>query len=77
MLLEQTAQSGNEVVGEAYDIAAYYLKRTGFIQDSARINDHLLEIICEMFRAGDRNKIRLANRAITKFGRRRSMRAAS
>jgi hypothetical protein len=70
MLVEQGVQVANvEVVGEAYDIAANYLKKTGAIKDTALINDRLLEIIYQMFNAGDRNRLRLANKAISKFER--------
>ena len=44
MLVERNVQILNvEVVGEAYDIAAYYLRKTGQIADSGRIDDRLLE----------------------------------
>jgi len=33
-----------DVVGEAYDIAAHYLKKTGQIADSVLINEQLLEV---------------------------------
>ena len=70
MLVEHTMQVANvEVVGEAYDIAANYLKRTGAMKDTALIDDRLLEIIYQMFNAGDRNRLRLANKAISKFER--------
>jgi hypothetical protein len=35
--------------------------------DSVRTNDRLLEIIVQMFRRGEINAIRLANRAIARF----------
>jgi hypothetical protein len=70
MLVEQNVQVANvEVVGEAYDIAANYLKKSGAMKDTALINDRLLEIIYKMFNAGDRNRLRLANRAISRFER--------
>ena len=70
MLVEHTMQVANvEVVGEAYDIAANYLKKTGAMKDTALIDDRLLEIIYTMFNAGDRNRLRLANKAISKFER--------
>jgi hypothetical protein len=70
MLVEQNVQVANvEVVGEAYEIAANYLKKSGAMKDTALINDRLLEIIYKMFNAGDRNRLRLANRAISKFER--------
>ena len=74
MLVERNVQVMNvEVVGEAYDIAAYYLKKTGAMEDTSIIHDRLLEIIYTMFNAGERNRIALANRAITKFERRRQV----
>jgi hypothetical protein len=70
MLVEQDVQVANvEVVGEAYDIAANYLKKTGAMKDTALIDDRLLEIIYKMFNAGDRSRLRLANKAISKFER--------
>jgi hypothetical protein len=74
MLVEHTMQVANvEVVGEAYDIAANYLKKTGAMKDTAFIDDRLLEIIYKMFNAGDRNRLRLANKAISKFERSREV----
>jgi hypothetical protein len=70
MLVERNVHVLNvEVVGEAYDIAANYLKKTGAIPDSPLINDRLLEIIYKMFHGGDRNRLRLANLAISRFQR--------
>jgi hypothetical protein len=70
MLVEHNVQVVNvEVVGEAYDIAANYLKKTGAMKDTSLINDRLLEIIYKMFNAGDRNRLHLANKAISKFER--------
>ena len=72
MLVERNVQVMNvEVVGEAYDIAANYLKKTGLIDDLPMVHDRLLEIIYTMFNAGERNKLMLANKAIMKFERRR------
>ena len=70
MLVERNVHVMNvQVVGEAYDIAAYYLKKTGAMEDTSIIHDRLLEIIYKMFNAGDRNRLRLANLAISKFQR--------
>ena len=70
MLVEHNVQVANvEVVGEAYDIAANYLKKTGAMKDTALIDDRLLEIIYKMFNAGDRSRLLLANKAISKFKR--------
>jgi hypothetical protein len=74
MLVERNVQVMNvEVVGEAYDIAAYYLKKTGVIEDVPMIHDRLLEIVYAMFCAGERNKLVLANKAIGKLERRRQI----
>ena len=68
MLVERGLQVMNvEVVGDAYAIASNYLRKTGAIADSMATNDALLEIIIEMFHRGEYNKIRLANRAISRF----------
>lgn len=72
MLVERGVQVLNvEVVGDAYDIAANYLKKTGAMKDTPLIDDRLLEIIYKMFSSGDRNTIRLANKAIGNFERSR------
>jgi hypothetical protein len=44
-----------------------YLHRTGAISDTIATNDRLFELIVEIFQRGEYNKIRLANKAITKF----------
>ena len=68
MLVERGLQVMNvEVVGDAYAIASNYLRRTGAISDTIATNDRLLELIVEIFQRGEYNKIRLANKAITKF----------
>jgi hypothetical protein len=68
MLVERGLQVMNvEVVGDAYAIAANYLRRTGAIPDSYLTNDRLLELIVQMYHRGEGNKIRLANRAIGSF----------
>jgi hypothetical protein len=68
MLVERGLQVMNvEVVGDAYAIAANYLRRSGAITDTLATNDRLLEIIVTMFERGEFNRIRLANKAIAKF----------
>ena len=68
MLVERGLQVMNvEAVGDAYAIAANYLRRTGAIPESLATNDRLLEVIVELFHRGENNKIRLANRAISQF----------
>ena len=68
MLVERGLQVMNvEAVGEAYAIASNYLRRTGAIADTIATNDRLLEIIVGMFHRGEYNRLRLANKAISKF----------
>jgi hypothetical protein len=68
MLVERGLRVMNvEVVGDAYAIASNYLRRSGAIADSFVTNERLLEIIVEMFQAGEMNRLRLANKAIAKF----------
>ena len=68
MLVERGLRVMNvEVVGDAYAIAANYLRRTGAIADSFATDERLLQIIVEMFQQGEFNRIRLANKAIAKF----------
>jgi hypothetical protein len=68
MLIERGLQIMNvEVVGEAYAIASNYLRKTGAVPDTLATNDRLLELIVEIFHRGEYNKIRLANKAISKF----------
>jgi hypothetical protein len=68
MLVERGLQVINvETVGGAYAIASHYLRKAGLIPDTYVTNDQLLEIIVGIFRHGEYNKIRLANKAITQF----------
>ena len=68
MLVERGLQVMNvEAVGDAYAIASDYLRRTGAITDTIATNDRLLEIIVGMFHRGEYNRLRLANKAISKF----------
>ncbi len=68
MLVERGLQVMNvEVVSDAYAIASNYLRRTGAIADTFATNERLLEIIVQLFQRGEFNKIRLANKAISKF----------
>ena len=68
MLVERGLQVLNvEVVGDAYAIASNYLRKSGAIAASIATNDRLLEIIVDLFHRGEYNKIRLANKAISKF----------
>ena len=68
MLVERGLQVMNvEAVGDAYAIAANYLRRSGAIPDTLATNDRLLEIIVQMFQRGEFNRLLLANKAIAKF----------
>jgi hypothetical protein len=68
MLVERGLRVMNVgVVGDAYAIASNYLRRSGAISGALATNDRLLKIIAELFQHGERNKIRLANKAIAKF----------
>jgi hypothetical protein len=68
MLVERGLQVMHvEVVGDAYAIASNYLRRTGAIADTIVTNDVLLDTIMAMFRGGEFNRIKLANKAIAKF----------
>jgi hypothetical protein len=68
MLVERGLQVMDvEVVGDAYAIASNYLRKAGAISDTLATNDRLLEIINDLFRRGEFNKIRLANKAIAQF----------
>jgi hypothetical protein len=68
MLVERGLQVMNvEVVGDAYAIAANYLRKSGAIPDGLATNEALIQIIVELFHRGEYNKIRLANKAIAKF----------
>jgi len=68
MLVERGLQVMNvEVVGDAYAIASNYLRRSGAMPDNLITNDRLLGLIVQMFRRGEFNKLRLANKAIAAF----------
>jgi hypothetical protein len=68
MLVERGIQVMNfEVVGDAYAIAANYLRKTGAIADTLVTDERLLRIIVRMFQNGEFNRLRLANKAITEF----------
>jgi hypothetical protein len=56
-----------DVVSGAYVIAANYLKRTGRIPREVDLHLPLFDSIVEDFRAGNRKKLRLANRAIARI----------
>ena len=60
---------------EAYAIAANYLCRKGAIRNHPATDEQLLAIVVYLFRCGEFNKIRLANKAIQKFESLESARA--
>ena len=68
MLVERGLRVLNvEAVGDAYAIAANYLRRSGAIADSFTTNERLLGIVVQLFERGELNRIKLANKAIAKF----------
>ena len=68
MLVERGMRVLNvEVVGDAYAIASNFLRKTGVIADSLSTDDRLLELIVTMFHRGEQNKLKLANKAISRF----------
>jgi hypothetical protein len=74
MLVERGLQVMNvEVVGDAYAIASNYLRKSGVIADTFSTNEPLLELIVQMFQRGEMNKLRLANKAISRFEARESV----
>jgi hypothetical protein len=56
-----------DVVGDAYHIAANYLKATGQLSGDVDIHQPLLDSIVDDFRSGKMNRLVLANRAIARF----------
>lgn len=68
MLVERELQAVNvELLSDSYAIAANYLRRSGAIPDTLVTDERLLEIIIKLLQHGEFNKIRLANKAITRF----------
>jgi hypothetical protein len=55
------------VVEGAYEIAAHYLKATGLMPQDVNFHQPLFDFIVGDFRAGRRNKLVLANRAIAQI----------
>lgn len=70
MLVERFSQDGNEVIGEAYMIAANYLDKVGALPRSFVIHEPLLNLILKRFEQGHTNKIWLANKAISEYQKR-------
>ena len=68
MLVERGVRVMNMgVVGDAYAIAANFLRRSGALPDNLVTDERLLAIVVQMFHRGEVNKIRLANKAIARF----------
>ena len=68
MLVERGLRVMNvELVGDAYAIASNYQRKSSAITETSATIEPLLEIIVQMFHRGEFNKIRLANKAISKF----------
>ncbi|HEV7636451.1 MAG TPA: hypothetical protein VGO54_13540 [Bradyrhizobium sp.] len=68
MLVERGLRVMNvEVVGDAYAIASNYLRRCGAIPDSFATNERLLQIVVDLFQQGEFNRIKLGNKAITRY----------
>ncbi|HEY0423870.1 MAG TPA: hypothetical protein VGC82_11155 [Rhodopila sp.] len=68
MLVERGLRVMNvEVVGDAYAIASNYLRRSGAIPDSFATNERLLQIVVDLFQQGEFNRIKLGNKAITRY----------
>ena len=78
MLVERGLQAMNvELVSEAYAIAANYLRRSGAIPDTLVTDERLLEVIIKLIQHGEFNKIRLANKAISRFQAESEVRAVA
>jgi len=56
-----------DVVRDAYDIAWDYLDRTGAIANPEAAHGELLASLMAMYNTGNRNKLVMANKAITGF----------
>lgn len=68
MLVERGVRVMNMgLVGDAYAIAANYLRRAGALPDNLITDERLLAIIVRLFHGGEVNKLRLANKAIAEF----------
>ncbi|MGO3930768.1 hypothetical protein NP284_20945 [Rhodopseudomonas pseudopalustris] len=67
MLAPNSLAAGFAVVDEAYDIAFDYLRLAGAIPPMFGAHEQLLDVVVDLYCRGERNKIRLANRAIAAF----------
>lgn len=59
--------AGFDVVDQAYDIAFDYLRLSGAIDPMFGVHELLLDMVVDQYYRGERNKIRLANKAISAF----------
>lgn len=67
MLASNSLAAGFAVVDQAYDIAFDYLRQSGVIPPMFGAHERLLDVVVELYCRGERNKIRLANKAILAF----------
>ena len=68
MLIERNIPLGNaDIIGRAYAIAANYLHCSGRIVTRHLTDEKLLKIVIRLCRTGDRNAIRIGNRAIIEY----------
>ncbi|ABD86793.1 hypothetical protein [Rhodopseudomonas palustris] len=68
MLAQQNLRTaGLEVLDQAYDIAFDYLRMSGAIPEMFGVHELLLDTVVDLYYRGERNKIRLANKAISAF----------
>jgi hypothetical protein len=65
---QNTMAAGFVVIDQAYDIAFDYLRQAGAIQPMFGVHEFLLDMVVDLYYRGERNKIRLANKAISAFG---------
>ena len=56
-----------ELVGDAYAIAANYLRLSVAMPDTIAPDERLVDIIVQLVHRGEFNKLRLANKAISMF----------
>lgn len=59
--------AGFDVVDQAYDIAFDYLRLSGAIPQMFGVHELLLDLVVDLYYRGERNKIRLANKAIAAY----------
>jgi hypothetical protein len=67
MTVALQAMMNLEVIREAYDIAWDYLDRSGAITNPEAVQGELLASLMAMYNTGNRNKLVMANKAITGF----------